>query len=522
MGPLNGRDSLIEELRTRKRFDLLIIGGGATGLGTAVEAASRGLSVALVERRDFCHGTSSRSTKLVHGGVRYLAQANLSLVFEALRERGRLLRNAPHLCRRLPLIVPAYRRRDGIYYAVGLGIYDLMSGWHSLGRTRLLSPAQVQKRLPAVRSRGLRGGVLFYDGQFDDARLGIALALRARELGALPLNYVAVEALLLAQNRVAGARLRDVLSGESMEVEADVTVNATGEGADAIRKMADAGAAPRLVLSRGSHIVLPGDLLGGDTALLVPKTEDGRVLFAIPWQGRTLAGTTDVPVETAEDEPVPSTAEIDFILEHLNRYFDRKVDRTDILSVFAGLRPLVRQSGGGAGDTAALSRDHALEVLHGNLVSIMGGKWTTYRRMAEDTVDRAIRIGRLRAGPSVTADLDLGGAEKDGTRPFAAYGEDAPALQALVHESPELGELLHRALPCRKVEIVWAARREWACRLEDALARRTRCLFLDARASMEAAPEAARLMGETLARDQDWMDRQVSEYQALARKYLPG
>lgn len=518
---MDKRQVLIDELRSRGRSDVLIVGGGATGLGTAVEAASRGLSVVLVERRDFCHGTSSRSTKLVHGGVRYLAEGDVSLVREALRERGRLLRNAPGVCRRLPLIVPVYDRWQKLFYAAGLKLYDVMAGRLSLGATQTLSASEVAKRLPVVDSHRLRGGILFYDGQFDDARLGITLARKARELGALPVNYVEVTAMVESNGRITGVQARDVVSRDEFSLQADVVVNAAGTGADQIRRMADPNAPLRMVLSRGSHIVLPGDFLGGETALLVPKTDDGRVLFAIPWHGRSLVGTTEVSAEANVEEPIPSKQEIDFILEHFNRYFCRKARREDILSVFAGLRPLVRRSGRGEGNTAALSRSHTVEILRGNVVSILGGKWTTYRKMAEDAVDRVIEVGGFKVGPSVTADLPLEGGPPNGGAAVRTQERAPGGARNSAGDSPGLDELLHPSLPCSKEEIVRAVRHEWAWNLEDVLARRTRCLLLDARASMEAAPEAARLMAEILGRDQTWREDQVEQFRSLAMKYLP-
>jgi glycerol-3-phosphate dehydrogenase len=520
---MDTRQSLVNELRSHGRFDVLIVGGGATGLGTAVEAASRGLSTVLVERKDFCHATSSRSTKLVHGGVRYLEQGDVLLVREALCERGRLLHNAPGVCSRLPLIVPVYGSWQKLYYAAGLKIYDFMAGRLSLGRTRLLSAEEVKSRIPTVDSRRLQGGILFYDGQFDDARLGIMLVRKAREMGALPVNYIELTRLMETGGRISGAQVRDTLSRDEFTIEADVLVNAAGTGADEIRRMADRQVRRRMVLSRGSHVVLSADWLGGGTALLVPKTDDGRVLFAIPWCGRTLAGTTEVPVEENDEEPVASNQEIDFILSHLNRYLSRKTRREDVLSVFAGLRPLVRRGNPRGGRTAALSRSHVIEVLRGNVVSIMGGKWTTYRKMSEDTVDRVIAIGGFKARPSATSDLRLEGSGKEEISPCGIHGRFSSDRQSLDDaDSAGPDQPLHPALPYTKAEIAWAALHEWAWNLEDVLARRTRCLFLDAKASMEAAPEAARVMAEALGRDSTWQNRQVEQYRALARKYLPG
>lgn len=513
------RSEQLRQLRLKQRFDLVIIGGGATGLGVAVDAAGRGLSVALLERFDFCKGTSSRSTKLIHGGVRYLAQGNLTLVRDALRERGILARNAPHLVKRLPLVLPLFRWWEGPYYWTGLKAYDLMSGKLGLGHTRRLTAAEVEAQLPGLAPQGLRGGVLFYDGQFDDARLGITLARTAAKLEALVLNYVQVEGLIRRKGVVAGVAARDTLSGEEFEVSARVVVNAAGTGADAVRHMADPGVRPRIALSRGSHVVLPVSCLGGKTALLVPSTDDGRVLFAIPWHGRVVAGTTDIPVEYDEAEPAPADEEVDFILAHLARYLREIPSREQILSVFAGLRPLVAIGGGVPGKTSALSRDHVLELLAGGLISVMGGKWTTYRRMAQDAVDQAVELGGLSQRHSSSAGLKLGGpgaAEED---PLAVYGEEASGLRRLMELDPDWGRPLHPRLPYLMAQVVWGVRHEFAMTVEDVLARRTRSLLLDAVAAAEAAPMVAEVMARELGRDQAWAEAQAREFQTLSARY---
>jgi glycerol-3-phosphate dehydrogenase len=512
------RQERFRNLRRSGGFDLVVVGGGATGLGVAVEAAGRGLSVALMDRHDFCHGTSSRSTKLIHGGVRYLAQGNLGLVRDALRERGILARNVPHLVKPLPLVLPVYRRLDGPFYWTGLKAYDVLAGRLGLGHTRWLSSREVVSLLPGVSDRRLRGGVLFYDGQFDDSRLGISLLRTGERLGATLLNYVGVEGLLFRGAKVCGVAARDRETGAVVEVPAKVVVNACGTGADAIRRMADPGVRPRIALSRGSHVVLPRSCLGSDTALLVPKTDDGRVLFAIPWYGCLVAGTTDIPVETDDPEPAPAAEEIDFILAHLGRYLRETPTRDQMLSSFAGLRPLVGD-GGVPGKTSALSRDHVLEVLGEGLLSIMGGKWTTYRKMAEDAVDRAVSLGGLQAGPSVSAASGVKGDGK-GAGSLAVYGDDAAQVRELTQEHPEWEALIHPELPYLMVQVVWAARRESARTLGDVLSRRTRSLLLNARAAAEAAPAVAGLLAKELGRDKAWADDQVSRFRLLARVAL--
>ncbi|GAB4108456.1 MAG: glycerol-3-phosphate dehydrogenase/oxidase [Acidobacteriota bacterium] len=519
MGEMTRADQLARLKRT-PCFDVVVIGGGATGLGTAVEAVSRGLSVALFESRDFCQGTSSRSTKLIHGGVRYLAQGNLTLVRDALRERGILVRQAAHLVRTLPLVLPLYRWWEGPFYWTGLKAYDLLAGKLGLGPTRWLSETEVRRELPALAGNGLWGGIRFFDAQFDDARLGITLAGTAVRLGAVILNYISVVGLLRAGGRVAGVAVRDATTGDSFEVPARVVINAAGTGADAIRAMADPAAHPRITLSRGSHVVLPASCLGGASALLVPHTDDRRVLFAVPWLGRVVAGTTDVPVEREEPEPAPTAEEIDFILAHLGRYLRERPTHDQVLSVFAGLRPLVGEGAGRPGRTSALSRDHVLEVLGGGLVSVMGGKWTTYRKMAEDAVDRAAQVGGLAAGPSRSAAMALGPSAPEKAGVLAVYGGETEQVEKLLVERPELGEPLHPRLPYLKVQVVWAARREAALKVEDALARRTRSLLLDAAAAMEAAPAAAELMAQELGWDRQRVEQEVADFRSLATRYL--
>ena len=513
------REELLARLEGEGEFDLAVIGGGATGLGTGVEAVSRGYKTVLLDQHDFCKGTSSKSTKLIHGGVRYLSQGNFSLVVDALRERGLLLRNAPHLVKALPMIVPAYRFWHRPYYGFGLKLYEWLSGRLSLGKTRVLSRREVVHRIPSISTRGLRGGVLFHDGQFDDARLGLALMRTMADLGGLPLNYVRADGLLKSGSAVSGVRAVDVLSGREYEVRAKVVVNAAGPLADQLRTMADSRAPRRILVSRGSHVVLDRRFLGGSSALLVPRTDDGRVLFAIPWYDRVVAGTTDVPVEEPSLEPVPTDSEIDFILSHLGRYLSVPPERSDILSVFAGLRPLIAASGGGVAKTSALSRDHTLEVLGERMISVLGGKWTSYRKMGEDAVNEAVRLANLPPSKSISRGLPLWGAGEEYAH--SPYGGDVPALRELADSDPSLGKALHPALPYRRAVVVWAARHEWACTVEDVLARRTRCLLLDARASLEAAPAVADLLARELGRDAHWRQAQAAEFRKLARAYLP-
>lgn len=514
------RDDMLTRLRQRERpWDMLIIGGGATGLGCAVDAASRGYEVLLLEQSDLAKGTSSRSTKLAHGGVRYLQQGNVSLVVEALRERGLMLRNAPHLVHNLPFIVPNYIWWGAPFYGAGLRIYDVLAGKLGLGRSRNLSRAETLQRIPTIETEGLRGGVIYYDGQFDDARLAVNLAQTAVEQGAALLTYVRVTGLLKEDGMVEGAMAEDAETGERFEPRAKVVINATGVFADAIRLMDNPAAGAMIAPSQGAHIVLDRSFLPGDAAIMVPRTDDGRVLFAIPWHGRVVVGTTDLPVAQAALEPRPLRQEIDFLLQHAARYLTRDPQPADVLSMFAGLRPLVR---GDATTTAALSRDHTLQISTSGLVTIAGGKWTTYRKMAEDTIDQAASLAALDMKACVTRDLHIHGHHADAGQfgDLREYGSDASSVAGMIASRPGWEERLHPALPYRVGEIAWAVRHEMARTVEDVLARRMRALLLDARASIEAAPQVAAVMAEELQRDGGWVQEQVRAYEAVARGYI--
>ena len=497
---------------------MLVIGGGASGLGTAVEAAARGYATLLLEAADFAQGTSSRSTKLVHGGVRYLRSGNLSLVVEALRERGRLLANAPHLVHNLSFVMPSYEWWEGPFYGAGLKVYDLLAGRLGLGPSRSLTREEVREHLPTIAMEGLRGGVIYHDAQFDDARLAVTLALTLHDLGGVPLNQVAVTALRKRHGLISGVTARDQETGEELPIDARVVVNATGVFADTIRRLDEPGAAPLLAPSQGTHLVLDRSFLPGDSALLVPHTDDGRVLFAVPWSGRVLVGTTDTPVATSVLEPHPRPEEIEFLLRHTARLLTREPHRSDVRSCFAGLRPLLARPED-AGTTAALPREHALWVAPSGLLTLAGGKWTTYRQMAEDAVGQAAALAGLPEHPSRTADLRLHGAPDPGSAGSSPYGTDAGGLEALAAAHPGWDQPLHAAFPYRSAEVVWAARHELALHVEDVLARRTRALFLDARASVEMAADVARLLAAELGRDEGWQAQEVAAYRALAAAY---
>ncbi|MDB6004437.1 MAG: FAD-dependent oxidoreductase [Prosthecobacter sp.] len=497
-------------------FDIAIVGGGATGLGAAVDAASRGHSVLLVEQSDFAKGTSSRSTKLVHGGVRYLKQGNISLVFEALRERGLLCQNAPHLVHDLAFVIPTYHWWEGPFYGIGLKVYDGLAGRLGLKPSHFLTPEDVLELLPTIETEHLTGGIVYHDGQFDDSRLAINLAQTATEQGAVVINHMACTGLVKDNGHVSGLKLRDAEDSTAHGVHARCVINATGVFADALRKVDDAAATSILRPSQGVHLVLPRDFLPGDTAIMIPKTDDGRVLFAVPWHDCVIIGTTDTPVEHADLEPRALPEEIDFLLAHAARYLTRDPVPADVLSVFAGLRPLVNAS---HGSTASLSRDHHIEVSDSGLITITGGKWTTYRRMAEDVVDHAELIASLPSRPCRTQELSVHGAgELSPNKLLQHYGSDAAGIEALA-----LPSLVHPKLTLTEAEVRWHVRHEMARTVEDVLARRSRCLLLNARASSEAAPAVAKIMAEELGQDEVWQAHQVQVYQALATGYvLPG
>jgi glycerol-3-phosphate dehydrogenase len=518
---MNRSEMLDRALAHREPWDIVVIGGGATGVGVALDAAARGYDVLLLEQSDFGKGTSSRSTKLVHGGVRYLEQGNVSLVMEALKERGLLRQNAPHLVSDLAFVVPNYEWWEAPFYGVGLKVYNLLSGKYGFGASEILTKEETLARLPTIRTEGLRGGVVYYDGQFDDARLLIDMAETAAEQGAGLLNYAPVEALTRdGHGFVNGVVAHDVESGREVKALARVVINAGGPFCDAVRHLADPALPPLVAPSQGIHLVFEGGVLPGGNAIMVPHTSDGRVMFAIPWHGHTVVGTTDTPVAEATLEPRPFDQEIEFVLETASRYLRRALTRADVRSVFVGIRPLVRS--GDATSTAALSRDHVIHIDPTGLITVTGGKWTTWRGMAEHCVNTAAMLEHLPEKPCPTRSLNIHGFHRYASRfgPLAVYGSDALHIQDLIHADPRLGEPLHPALPSCGAEVVWAARSEMARTVEDALARRTRALFLDARAAIEMAPKAAALLARELGRDEAWQASQVESFRKLAAGYL--
>ncbi len=503
------RESQWQQLEAADQpWDLAVIGGGATGVGVAIDAASRGYRVALCEQHDFGKGTSSRSTKLIHGGVRYLKQMHIGLVRSALHERGLLLKNAPHLVHRLANLVPIYSRWEGPYYRFGMKVYDWLSGRLSLGSSRWLSPEKSLERVPTLHQEGLRGGVLYWDGQFDDTRLLVNMVQTAIDHRAVCINYAPVHGLIKNAGRVRGFVAEDAETGRQVRVAAKVVVNATGPFSDNVRRLDDPAAAPAIATSQGVHLIFDHKFLPGETALMVPRTPDGRVIFAVPWHGRTMVGSTDTPISEAPLEPHALASEIDFLLETVRPYLSPGPQRADIRSVWAGVRPLVRTGEADRdANTSKLGRDHVLRVSPSGLVSILGGKWTSYRKMAEDCVDRAAAVGELPHKPCATKSLSIRG------------GDDAASVERLVSMNPQWGEPLAPALPYRAADVVWAARHELARTVEDVLARRTRLLFLDAAAAHAAAPRVAQLLAAELDRDAAWQGEQVAQFSSVAAGY---
>ncbi len=501
-------------------FDIAIIGGGATGLGAAVDAASRGHSVVLIEQSDFAKGTSSRSTKLVHGGVRYLKQGNVSLVLEALRERGLLVRNAPHLVHSLPFVIPSYHWWEGPFYGIGMKVYDTLAGQLGLQPSRILSREEIVDLLPTLETDGLDGGVVYHDGQFDDARLAIHLARTAVNHWAIVLNHTRCCGLMKENGHVIGVKAECVESGRQFEIRAKCVINATGVFVDAVRHMDDAKAEPIVAPSQGVHLVLPREFLPGDSAIMIPKTDDGRVLFAVPWHGRVIIGTTDTPVHHVSLEPRALPNEIAFLMKHAARYLTRHPLPSDVLSVYAGLRPLVAMKN--EGTTAALSRDHTILVSDSGLITITGGKWTTYRRMAEDVVDHAEMVGGFGMRHCVTHTLMIHGSATvlDPHDPLAVYGSDAAEIRAIAAKEPEWAGKVHPRLDLTCAEVIFHTRHELARTVEDVLSRRSRSLLLDAQASLSAAPRVAALMATELGWDSEKTWHEVDRFQKLACGYI--
>ena len=517
------RQKCVEELKKQadKVWDIIVIGGGATGLGVAQDAASRGYKTLLLEQSDFAKATSSRSTKLVHGGVRYMAQGDLLLVMEALHERGLMLKNAPHLTFNQEFVIPVYTLWDVIMYTVGLKFYDLMAGRLSMGKSYFINREQTRLRLPLLNSKGLKGGVVYHDGQFDDSRMAFALAESCARYEGIVLNYFKVTGLLKDERgKINGVSARDIDSGKEYNLKTRLVINATGVFADEISRLDDPESKTTIRPSQGVHIVLDKSFLRSNSAIMIPKTDDGRVLFAIPWYNEVVIGTTDTPLDKISLEPVALDEEIRFILRTAEKYLIKPPKREDILCIYAGLRPLAANPDNPA-STKEVSRRHKITLSPSGLLTIIGGKWTTYRRMAEETIDRAIKTGLMDKAKCVTSNIKLTTINTDNIlKRLYIYGDHYVDIEKMISENPELGIPVDPRLPYTSAEILWICRNEMPLRLEDILARRTRSLFLNARASAEIAPVVAGFMASEFGYDQKWQEEQVESYKELVKNYI--
>ena len=515
------RTKMINSIHKRDtKFDFIVIGGGATGLGIALEATARGYSVVLLEQDDFTKGTSSRSTKLVHGGVRYLAQGNIALVLEALRERGLMKQNAPHLVKNQSFIIPAYKWWVKPFYTLGLTIYDLMSGRLSLGRSIPYSRKKTIECIPTLKTKGLKGGVIYHDGQFDDARFGINLCQTIVEKGGIVLNYMKVTNLIKEHNKVIGVTAIEQETGKEFKLKSKAVINATGVFIDDIVKMDTPNARKMVCVSQGVHLVLDKKFIPNNYALMIPKTSDGRVLFAVPWHDKVIVGTTDVKKEKAELEPIALEEEINFILETAGRYLAKEPQRSDVKSVFAGLRPLAAPKEGSL-KTKEISRSHKIIVSDSGMLTITGGKWTTYRQMGEDVINRLTKNGDFKQTTSNTKNLKIHGYQEtiDYNNPLYAYGSDQKKILELA-KAENLEGYLSENLKIIKAQVIWGVRNEMARTVEDILARRTRALFLDAKESIRIALQVAKLLATELGKDKKWEEIQINKFKQIAKNYI--
>lgn len=501
------RLSQINKLASPIVWDIIIIGGGATGAGAALDAASRGYKTLLIEQFDFAKGTSSKSTKLVHGGVRYLQQGNIKLVFEALQERGRLLKNAPHLTSTQAFIVPVYSLWEKIFYGMGLKVYDILAGKLSLGKTKLLSAHQTIQQLPSINPHKLYGGVMYFDGQFDDSNLCIEILATAVQQGATVLNYCKAVGFIKENEKITGVEVMDTTTQHVYKINAKAVINATGAFTNEVVELDDHTRHDFVTPSQGIHFVINKDLFEGTTAMMIPKTDDGRVLFAVPWQGKVIVGTTDTPIQKSRIEPKALEEEIQFVMEHINRYGTHKITRADVNTVFVGLRPLI--SSKNKGNTSGVSREHALHISMAGLITIIGGKWTTYRKMAIHAIDNAAFVGKLPKKKCVTANLSID---------LSAFKKQE--ITKIIQENPAYKEQIHPNYPYQIAEVIYAIRHQMATNVEDVLARRIRFLYLDARTAINIAPSIATIMSKELAYDESWVQQQIAEFTHLANDYL--
>ncbi len=513
---MNRNDSIIK-LNKVLEWDIVIIGGGASGLGIAVDASKRGYKTLLLEKYDFGKGTSSRSTKLIHGGVRYLQNGDITLVIESLKERGILKRNAPHLVQDLSFVIPTYDWWASPFYGIGMKIYDMMAGKLGLGKSVIISKKETEKLIPNVNKKGLRGGVIYHDGQFDDSRMAITLALSANSKKTALLNYCNVDGLIKKNKEIVGLSFTDSINSKKYQVKSKVVINATGVFAEEIIRMDQPKIEKMIQPSQGVHIVLEKKFLKSKHAILIPQTSDGRVLFAVPWKNYVVVGTTDTQIKDAKDEPKPLKEEIEFILKNAGKYMTIKPKRDDIKSVFAGLRPLAATSD--KKSTKEVSRSHKIDISPAGLISVLGGKWTTYRKIAEDAIDAAISINKLKKKKCRTEKTKLFGYKKniDWSDHMHVYGSLKKKVESL--GGKEDNKSLSSKFYISNNMIKWSIIHEMAITLEDVLARRTRCVFLDSNESKKIAPDVAKKMAEILDKDQVWIDTELKNFNKLIKNY---
>lgn len=518
---MKDRKLILYETQSSQEFDVIVIGGGASGIGAALEASLRGYRTILLEKHDFTKGTSSKSTKLVHGGVRYMAQGDLKMVREALRERGYLIRNAPHLVHDQAFIIPNYRWWEGAFYTIGLKFYDLLAGKFSLGRSIHLGRKKVMEMLPGIKHENLKGGVLYHDGQFDDSRLAIDMLHAISKNGGLAINYMEVSGLIKDDNgKLSGVKAKDNTTSNELTLSANTIINATGVWVDDILEM-DVSAHEKIIRpSQGIHLVLKKEFLPGSNALMIPKTSDGRVLFAVPWHDYLVVGTTDTPINDSHAEPIASEQEIKFILDTASLYFKKEIKRSDVQSVFAGLRPLAAPKKDSS-KTKEISRNHKIYISESNLITVVGGKWTTYRKMGQDMIDAAIKAGLLPASESVSKVFKISGrgSKKEGGH-FALYGDNAPEIEAGLNNDPEMAKRIHPELPYCWAEVYWICEHEMIVHLEDLLARRLRAILLNARATMEIAEEVAGRIKPIMKWSDEDVNKELDSFKIFAENYI--
>ena len=512
------RTTSISKLDKVLEWDIVIIGGGASGLGIAVDASKRGYKTLLLEKHDFAKGTSSRSTKLIHGGVRYLQNGDITLVIESLKERGILKRNAPHLVQDLSFVIPTYDWWASPFYGIGMKIYDMMAGKLGLGKSVIISKEETEKLIPNVNKKGLRGGVIYHDGQFDDSRMAITLAQSADSNKTSLLNYCSVESLIKENGEIKGVNFIDLINSKKYQVKSQVVINATGVFAEEIIRMDQPEIEKMIQPSQGVHIVLEKRFLKGKHAILIPQTSDGRVLFAVPWKNYVVVGTTDTQIKNSSAEPKPLAQEVDFILKNASKYMTNKPKRDDIKSVFAGLRPLAATSN--KKSTKEVSRSHKIDISPSGLISVLGGKWTTYRKIAEDAINTAISINKLKKKKCKTERVKLFGFKKnvDWSDPMHVYGSLKKQIESMGSKNDN--ESLSNKFYISNNIIQWSIIHEMAISLEDVLARRTRCIFLDSRESIRIAPIVAKKMAEVLEEDQNWIDMELKKFNKLIKNYM--